>query len=196
MPWYYCTRRKSSIVTAFHLCWWGMKACRKRTSPSINWGGQPLTRRPLSPLNGGSVGAIETASRFGCAAKIAAQAKIMFNLMAVSCRTCSLGHILTNYVFGATIIIAHGDDDGSGEDGRNGVRRAAKSSGYCATKTTHPNKTFAPRVLQHPLRPAVSFRRKKIDHERHSPSGSGGNGRLKQKTALSGLTRPEGDQFF
>ena len=49
--------------------------------------------------------------------------------MAVSCRTLSLGHILINCVFGVAIAIAHGDSDsnGSGEEGRDGLRRAATS---------------------------------------------------------------------
>ena len=62
---------------------------------------------------------------------------MMFNLMAVSCQTFSLGHILIDYVFGAAIAIAHGNGDG--KDGRNGVRRATNSGGYCATKTIPPN---------------------------------------------------------
>ena len=101
-----------------------------------------------------SVGAIESAS-FDCANEIAAQARIMFNLMTVSCQTFSLGHILINCVFGAAIRIANGDGDDVNEDGRDGVCRAAKSGSYYAAKTTPPNKTFALRVLQHPLRQAV-----------------------------------------
>ena len=74
------------------------------------------------------------------------------------------GHIKINYVFGATIAIAHGNDDGGDKDGRDSVRRAAKSGGYCAAKTTPPNETFALRVIQHSLRPAMPVRRKQIDH--------------------------------
>ena len=86
---------------------------------------------------------------------------MVFNLMAVSCQTFSLGHILIDYVFGATIAIAHGDRDGSNEDNRDSVRRASKSGGYCIAKTTPPNKTFAAlRVLQHPLRPAMLVQQK------------------------------------
>ena len=102
----------------------------------------------------------------------------MFNLMAVSFRIFSLGHILIDYVFGATITITitHGDGDGGDKDGRDSVRRVAKSGGYRSAKTTCSNRTFALRMLQHPLRPAVPVRRKQIDHERPSRSGSGGNG--------------------
>ena len=109
------------------------------------------------PLSGRSIGAIESASRFDCAAKIAAQARMMFDLMAAICRTFSLGHILyvIDYVFGATIVIAPSDGDDDNEDGSGGVHRAAKSGGYCAAKTTPSNKSFALKVLQHPLRPAV-----------------------------------------
>ena len=51
--------------------------------------------------------------------------------MDISCRTFNLGHILINYV-GAAIAIAHDDRNGGNEDGRDGgMRRAAKSGGYC-----------------------------------------------------------------
>ena len=53
------------------------------------------------------------------------------------------GHIKINYVFGATIAIAHGNDDGGDKDGRDSVRRAAKSGGYCAAKATLPIASFA-----------------------------------------------------
>ena len=43
---------------------------------------------------GRSVGTIESESRSDCAAEIAAQARMVFNLMNVSCRTFSSGHIL------------------------------------------------------------------------------------------------------
>ena len=69
--------------------------------------------------------------------------------MAVSCRTFSLGHILIDCVSGTAIAIARGDRDGGNEDDRDGMRRAAKSGGYCAAKSTPPIKTFAMRVLQH-----------------------------------------------
>ena len=78
--------------------------------------------------------------------------------MALSCRTFSLVHLLIDYAFGAAIRIAYGDRDGGDEDGRNGVRSAVKSGGCCAAKTTPPYKTFALRVLQHPLRPATPVR--------------------------------------
>ena len=83
---------------------------------------------------------------------------MVFNLMAVSCVTFSLGPILIDYAVGGAIAIAHGDRDGGDEDGRDGVRRAAKSGGYCVAKTTHPAQTLALRVLQHPLRPVVPVR--------------------------------------
>ena len=70
-----------------------------------------------------SVGAIKSASRFNNASKIAAQTRMTFNLMAVSCRTFSLGHILISYVFSVVIVIAHSDRYGGVEDDRDGVRR-------------------------------------------------------------------------
>ena len=80
-----------------------------------------------------------------------------FNLMAVSCRTFSLGHILILDVFGAAIDNAYGNSDGGNEDGRDGARIAVRSGGCCAAKTTLPYKTCALKVLQHPLRPANQF---------------------------------------
>ena len=57
------------------------------------------------------------------------------------------------------------DDRGGGdEDGRDDVCSAVKSGGCCAAKTTPPYKTFALRVLQHPLRPAMQFLKNRIDH--------------------------------
>ena len=58
----------------------------------------------------------------------------------------------------ATIAIVQGDPDGGDEDGRDGVRSAAKSGGYCAAKTTPLIRTLALRVLQHPLRPTTPVR--------------------------------------
>ena len=75
--------------------------------------------------------------------------------MALSCRTFRLVHLLIDYVFGATIRIVYGDPNGGNEDGHDGVRSSVKSEGYCAEKTTLPNKTFAPRVLQHPRNPVL-----------------------------------------
>ena len=57
--------------------------------------------------------------------KIAAQTRMVFNIMAVSCRALSLGHILINYVFGPAIVIAHGDSDGGDEGDRDGVHCVA-----------------------------------------------------------------------
>ena len=79
-----------------------------------------------------------------------------FNPIAVSCQTFSLSRILIYYVFCAAIPIAHGNPDGGDEDGRDGVRSAAKSGSYL--KTTPLIKTLALRVLQHPLRLAVAVR--------------------------------------
>ena len=67
--------------------------------------------------------------------------------MALSYRIFSLVHLLVDYAFGAAIRIAYGDRDDSDEDGCDGVRSAVKSGGYCAAKTTPPNKTFALRVF-------------------------------------------------
>ena len=54
--------------------------------------------------------------------------------MALSCRTFSLGHVLVDYGFGATIRIAYGDRDGSDEDGRDGARSAVKSDAAAPQK--------------------------------------------------------------
>ena len=54
-----------------------------------------------------------------------------------------------------TIAIVQGNPDGGDEDSRGGMHSADKSGGYCAAKTTPSNKSFALKVLQHPLRPAV-----------------------------------------
>ena len=70
--------------------------------------------------------------------------------MALSYRIFSLVHLLVDYAFVAAIDNAYGDRDG-GDD-------AVRSGGYCAAKTTPPNKTFALRVLQHPLRPAKQIK--------------------------------------
>ena len=74
---------------------------------------------------------IESASRFDSAGKIATKTRMTFSLMAVSCQTFSLGHILIDYVFSAT---SHDGD----MDGRDGLRRAAKSGDYCVAKTAPP----------------------------------------------------------
>ena len=58
------------------------------------------------------------------------------------------------YAFGAAIRITYGDRDGGDEDSRDDAHSAVKSGGCCAAKTNPPNKTFALRVTQHPLRPA------------------------------------------
>ena len=63
------------------------------------------------------------------------------------------------YAFGAATRIAYDNLDGSGEDRRDGARSADKSGGCCVVKTTPPYKTFALRVLQHPLRPAMQFQK-------------------------------------
>ena len=100
--------------------------------------------------------------------------------MALSYRIFSLVHLLVDYAFGAAIRIAYGDHNGGDEDGRDGARSAVKSGGCCAAKTTPPHKTCALRVLQHPLRPATSFRKTESTTERRSGSGSSGHGRLLQ----------------
>ena len=73
----------------------------------------------------------------------------MSTIVTLSCRTFSLGRLLIDYALDAANPIAHGDPDGGDEDGRDGVRNAVKSGGYCAAKTTSLIKTLAPRVLQH-----------------------------------------------
>ena len=84
--------------------------------------------------------------------------------MAASCRTFSLGHLLIIYAFGAAIRIVYGNLGDDDEDSCDGMRSAIKSGGYCAAKTTPPNKTFAPRVLQHPLRTAEQIWLNRIGH--------------------------------
>ena len=58
--------------------------------------------------------------------------------------------MLRVYAVGGAIAIVHDDRDGGDEDGRDAVRPAAKSGGYCAAKLP-PSiiMTFALRVLQH-----------------------------------------------
>ena len=63
--------------------------------------------------------------------------------------------LVKGYAFGATIRIAYGDTESGDKDPRDGVRSAVNSGGYCAAKTTPPNKIFALRVLQHPMTPAM-----------------------------------------
>ena len=109
----------------------------------------------LRRLHGRPGGVIKSASRFDCAAEIAVQTRMTFNLTAVSCETFSLYHVLIDYVLGAVIDMAHGDSNGGGVDSRDGVHSAAKSGSYYAAETAPSLNTFAQRVLQHPLRPAA-----------------------------------------
>ena len=110
------------------------------------------------------VSTFESASRFEGADESEAQATISTNMVALSYRIFSLGHVLVDYAFGAAIRIAYGDRDGGDEDGRDGARSAVRSGGCCAAKTAPPHKTCALRVLQHPLRPANQFPKNRIDH--------------------------------
>ena len=71
------------------------------------------------------VSAFESAPRFKGADKSSAQTTISINLVALSCRIFSLGHVLVDYAFGAAIRIAYGDRDGGDEDGRDGACRVA-----------------------------------------------------------------------
>ena len=61
-----------------------------------------------------------------------------FNIVAASCRTLSLGHILINYVFSAVITIAHGDPGGDDKDNRGGVHHVAYPCGYYAASLPPP----------------------------------------------------------
>ena len=79
-------------------------------------------------------------------------------MVALSCRTFILGHVLIDYAFGATIPITHGDPDGGGDDDCDIVRSAAKSGGYCAVKTIPLINTLELRVLQQPLMSATPVR--------------------------------------
>ena len=130
----------------------------------------------MAPL----VSTFESASRFEGANESSAQTTILIDIVALSCRTFSFVHMLVDYAFGAAILIAYGDCDGGDEDGRDGARSAVKSGGCCAAKITPPCKSFALRVLQHPLRPAKQFPKTESITERSSGSGSGGHGRLSQ----------------
>ena len=86
------TRRKSSIVTAIHLSWWEMRALSK-AHKRFNQPGRSVAYQAATI----AFDAMKSASRFDCAAEIAGQeARMMFNLMAVSYRTFSLGHMYTN----------------------------------------------------------------------------------------------------
>ena len=73
---------------------------------------------------------------------------VFFNYSLTICsRTFSLCPILVHkYIDDAAdgaITIVYGDCDNGDEDGRSGVRRAAKAGGYCATKVTPPIASFA-----------------------------------------------------
>ena len=57
--------------------------------------------------------------------------------------TFSLGPILVDHAGGGAVTIVHSDCDGGDEDGRGGVRRAAKSGAYCAAEATSPIASFA-----------------------------------------------------
>ena len=72
--------------------------------------------------------------------------------------------MLIVYAVGGAIAIVHDDRDGGNEDGRDAMRPAAKSGGYCAAKSPPSIVTFVLKVLQHPLRPAVPVCFKRIDH--------------------------------
>ena len=67
----------------------------------------------------------------------------IFRLLPYYDRTFSLGPILVDHAGGGAVTIVHSDCDGGDEDGRGGVRRAAKSGGYCAAKATLPIASFA-----------------------------------------------------
>ena len=58
----------------------------------------------------------------------------------------------------------YGDRHSGNKDGRDDACSAVKSGGCCAAKTTPPYTSFALRMLQHPLRPANQFPKKRIDH--------------------------------
>ena len=61
------------------------------------------------------------------------------------------------------------------------VSSAVKSGECCAAKAIPPNKTFALRMLQHPLRPAKQFPSNRINYRApFAHCRSGGPGRLTQ----------------
>ena len=64
----------------------------------------------------------------------------------------------------ATIVVVWGDSDGGNKDDRNGARRVACPGGYYAAKLPPPIVPMTWGVPKHPLRPAVTKRRKQIDH--------------------------------
>ena len=59
--------------------------------------------------NSRPAGAIEAASRFDGASEIAAKAIGLNLLIALTCLTFSLAHVIIDHAFGATIAIVYGD---------------------------------------------------------------------------------------
>ena len=84
-------------------------------------GGQ-LRRR-----NGRPAGAIESASRFDGASEIAAKAIESIDLIALTCVTISLGHLLTGPSPGGAIAIVHGDREGRRRGRSRRPRRRAST---------------------------------------------------------------------
>ena len=119
---------------------WGLY--QKPTSLSINRGGWSLTRRPPSPLNDRSVGAIESASRFDWAAR------------SYKNQLCLWRH--------------HRHRPRQWRWRRQGRPRQCASCCQvrrllrCENNTSH--QIFALRVLQHPLRPAALVPWKHVNH--------------------------------
>ena len=69
--------------------------------------------------------AIKSASRFDGANEIAVKTTIQLNLIALSYKTFSLGHLLIYPSLVAVITIVCGDRDGGDGDDRDAVRRGA-----------------------------------------------------------------------
>ena len=86
------------------------------------------------------------------------------DLVPARCVIFSLDPILVDYAVVSAIAIAQSNCDGGDEGGREDVRSATKSGGYCAAKTAPLFKTLALSGLKHPLKPAATKRRKQIKH--------------------------------
>ena len=71
------------------------------------------------------VSTFESASRFEGAGESQARGTISINIVALSCRTFSLGNLLIDYAFGAAIRTAYCDLDDGDEDDQDDVCRVA-----------------------------------------------------------------------
>ena len=88
------TCRKLSITMTIHLPWWGMRDLLKAHEPFKQPGRSAAHQVVTIAFEMAcSIGVIESATRFNCATKIAAQIRTVFNLIAVrsqsrQCASC------------------------------------------------------------------------------------------------------------